>query len=187
MNLFLGRLLLYLIMTLQKTELATFAAGCFWGVEATYRQVEGVLKTQVGFTGGRTKNPTYKDVCTKDTGHAEAIQLSYDPSRVSYEQLTEIFFKMHDPTQKNRQGPDVGSQYRSAIFYHSEEQKAVAEGLKEKLQREKYKSRPIVTEIVPATEFYEAEEYHQQYFEKFGMHPCANYLKLPEGINPFMR
>jgi peptide-methionine (S)-S-oxide reductase len=146
------------------TEKATFAAGCFWGVEETFRRVRGVISTQVGYTGGSYANPTYSDVCSGMTGHAEAIEIEFDPSQVSYEELMDVFWENHDPTTLNRQGPDLGTQYRSAIFYHTPEQEAAARASKEKLQGRV--SRPIVTEIIAASEFYRAEEYHQQYFEK---------------------
>ena len=146
------------------TERATFGAGCFWGVEAEFRKVDGVVEAAVGYSGGTTKSPTYKDVCSGATGHAEVIEVEYDPSKVSYEELLEVFWKNHDPTTPNRQGWDVGTQYRSAIFYHSLEQKAAAQASKEKAQ-ERFK-KPIVTEITSASEFYRAEEYHQRYFEK---------------------
>ncbi len=145
-------------------ERATFGAGCFWGVEAEFRKVDGVVEAAVGYSGGTTKSPTYKDVCSGTTGHAEVVEVEYDPSKVSYEDLLEVFWKNHDPTTPNRQGWDVGTQYRSAIFYHSPEQKAVAQASKEKAQ-ERFK-KPIVTEITSASEFYRAEEYHQRYFEK---------------------
>jgi peptide-methionine (S)-S-oxide reductase len=160
-------------------EKATFAAGCFWGVEATFRQLEGVT-TQVGYTGGLTPNPTYKEVCTDKTGHAEAVEVTFDPSRLSYEELVEIFFKMHDASQFNRQGPDVGQQYRSAVFYHSQQQKEIVEKVKARVQAEVYKSKKIMTKIIPASTFYPAEAYHQQYFEKSGFHACVNYLPLPK-------
>jgi len=146
------------------TERATFGAGCFWGVEAEFRKVDGVVEAAVGYSGGTTKSPTYKDVCSGATGHAEVIEVEYDPSKVSYEELLEVFWKNHDPTTPNRQGWDVGTQYRSAIFYHSPEQKAAAQVSKEKAQ-ERFK-KLIVTEITSASEFYRAEEYHQRYFEK---------------------
>jgi peptide-methionine (S)-S-oxide reductase len=147
-------------------ENATFAAGCFWGVEEKFSNIKGVIKTQVGYTGGKTTNPTYKDVCTDKTGHAEAVQIQYNPDIVSYEQLLETFWNIHDPTQKNRQGPDIGSQYRSAIFYHNNKQKKLAEKSKEKIKKSnKYKNR-IVTEIKPVSIFYKAEDYHQQYIKK---------------------
>jgi methionine-S-sulfoxide reductase len=148
------------------TEIATFGAGCFWGVEQRFGKIKGVVSTVVGYTGGKMENPTYKDVCTDKTGHAEVVRVTYDPSIVSYEELLEYFWDMHNPTTLNRQGWDVGTQYRSAVFYHNEEQKEAALKLKEKLdQSGKYKN-PIVTEIVPAGKFYRAEEYHQKYHEK---------------------
>ena len=149
-------------------ERATFAAGCFWGVEAAFRQVKGVISTSVGYTGGAFKNPTYKDVCSGKTGHAEALEVQYDPSQVSYEALLDLFWNIHDPTTLNRQGPDLGAQYRSAILFHTPEQKAVAIASKEKLQKGGRYRNPIVTEITPASQFYRAEEYHQQYMEKRG-------------------
>lgn len=155
----------------ETTQVATFAAGCFWGVEYAFRKVPGVLKTTVGYTGGHTENPTYEQVCSHTTGHAEAVQVEFDPSKVSYEKLLETFWAMHDPTTMNRQGPDVGDQYRSAVFYHSSEQERTAKTLKEKLERSGKFKRPIVTEIAPEKEFYRAEDYHQQYFEKRGMKP----------------
>ena len=154
------------------SEKATFAAGCFWGVEAAFRQIPGVLATAVGYIGGRTKNPTYEDVCTDGTGHAEAVEVEFDPNRVSYQQLLDVFWREHDPTQLNRQGPDVGTQYRSAIFFHSAAQQAAAIALKEGLEKGGRYRRPIVTEIVPAPEFYRAEDYHQQYLEKRGLASC---------------
>jgi peptide-methionine (S)-S-oxide reductase len=152
--------------------IATFAAGCFWGVEAAFRQVPGVTATRVGYTGGTTTNPTYKQVCTDRTGHAEAVEVSYDPARVSYDDLLRVFWEIHDPTQRNRQGPDIGTQYRSAIFYHDPEQEAAARASKERLERSGVHKRPIVTEIVPAQTFYQAEDYHQQYLEKRGLATC---------------
>jgi peptide-methionine (S)-S-oxide reductase len=151
-------------------EKAIFAAGCFWGVEAAFRKIEGVISTRVGYTGGHFKNPTYENVCSHKTGHAEAIVITFDPSIVSYNQLLDIFWKIHDPTTLNRQGWDVGTQYRSAIFYLNENQRAAALSSKEKLEKSGEFKKPIVTEIVPATEFYEAEEYHQQYHEKNRKH-----------------
>lgn len=147
-------------------EKATFAAGCFWGVEELFRKQPGVISTRVGYTGGHTKNPGYADVCSGKTNHAEAVEVSYDPSIISYAQLVELFFKNHNPTTKNQQGPDVGSQYRSAIFYHSPEQLAEAQAIKDSLQKEKYFSNTIVTEIIAISEFYPAEEYHQKYLQK---------------------
>ena len=151
-------------------EKATFAAGCFWGVEQYFRQIPGVTDAAVGYTGGSMPNPSYQDVCTDRTGHAEALEITFDPARVSYEQLLDHFFKMHDPTTPNRQGPDVGTQYRSAVFYHSPQQKAAAEAALQRLQAG-FK-RPIVTQIVPAVPFYRAEEYHQRYLEKRGLGAC---------------
>ena len=162
-------------------EKAYFAAGCFWGVEATFRQVPGVIETRVGYTGGITKSPTYKDVSTSKTGHAETVEVSFDPDVVYYESLVDLFFKSHDPTTLNRQGPDVGTQYRSAVFYVSEEQRNIAEQVKEKFQQSPgLRKRKITTQIRAATQFYPAEEYHQQYFEKFGFHPCVNFFPLPK-------
>lgn len=153
-------------------EKATFAAGCFWGVEATFREVEGVVSTAAGFMGGTLENPSYEDVCTDTTGHAEAVQVEYDPSQVSYEQLLDVFWANHDPTTLNRQGPDCGTQYRSVIFFHTPEQEATAKASKQKLEESKKYSRPIVTEITPASTFYKAEEYHQRYLEKRGLRSC---------------
>ena len=151
---------------------ATFAAGCFWGVEATFRQLPGVISTRVGYTGGQMPNPTYEDVCTDRTGHAEAVEVEYDPAKVSYDQLLKVFWQNHDPTQLNRQGPDWGAQYRSAIFFHTPEQEAAAKASKEALEKSGQYRKPIVTQIVPATQFYEAEDYHQQYLEKRGLATC---------------
>ncbi len=147
-------------------EKATFGAGCFWGVESAFRKVPGVVSATVGYTGGSHENPTYEDVCTGRTGHAEAVQLEYDPSTVTYEELLDVFWNIHDPTTPNRQGPDVGSQYRSAIFSHDAEQEAAAMASKEKLDGSGRLPKPIVTEIAPASTFYRAEDYHQGYFEK---------------------
>jgi peptide-methionine (S)-S-oxide reductase len=152
-------------------EKATFGAGCFWGVEAAFRQVKGVLSTAVGYSGGHLENPTYKAVCSGRTGHAEVVQVEYDPAQVSYNDILKVFWENHDPTTLNRQGPDVGAQYRSAIFFHSPEQEAAAKASKEQMQS-RYKNR-IVTEIEPASEFYRAEEYHQQYLEKRGLAHCS--------------
>ena len=153
-------------------ETATFAAGCFWGVEDTFRQVKGVTKTVVGYTGGRTSKPTYGDVCSDKSGHAEAVQVTFDPGVATYEQLLDVFWANHNPTTMNRQGPDYGSQYRSAVFYHSPAQKAGAEASKARLGASGKWRSPIVTEIVPASEFWPAEEYHQQYLAKHGMSSC---------------
>ncbi len=152
---------------------ATFGAGCFWGVEVAFRRVTGVTSTAVGYLGGALKNPTYHDVCTGETGHAEVVQLEYDPSLVSYDELLNVFWGLHDPTTLNRQGPDVGTQYRSATFFHNAEQEAVAKASKEKLQSSGRYKRDIVTEMTPASEFYRAEEYHQQYIEKRGQASCG--------------
>jgi peptide-methionine (S)-S-oxide reductase len=147
-------------------EKAIFAAGCFWGVESAFRKIEGVISTRVGYTGGHFKNPTYEDVCSHATGHAEAVEVTYDPSIISYDQLLDVFWSIHDPTTLNRQSWDIGTQYRSAIFYHDDEQKKIAQKSKEELQKSGRYKRPIVTEITPLTEFYQAEDYHQQYHEK---------------------
>ena len=155
-----------------RTELATFGAGCFWGVEETFRQTAGVLNTAVGYEGGNTENPTYKEVCTDRTGHAEVVQVEFDPSVVSYDALLEVFWANHNPTQVNRQGPDFGTQYRTVIFFHSPEQEATAQASKQSLAESGKFSRPIATEIVPAQTFYRAEEYHQQYLAKRGMTSC---------------
>jgi peptide-methionine (S)-S-oxide reductase len=151
---------------------ATFAAGCFWGVEATFRQLPGVTATRVGYTGGNFDKPTYKDVCSDGTGHAEAVEIEYDPAKLSFNKLLEVFWENHDPTQLNRQGPDWGSQYRSAIFYHSLEQQAEAKASKEELEKSGRFKKPIVTQIVPADTFFPAEDYHQQYLEKRGLATC---------------
>ncbi len=151
---------------------ATFGAGCFWGVEAAFRQLQGVISTSVGYTGGSLKNPTYENVCSGNTGHAEAVEVIYDPARISYEQLLQVFWENHDPTTLNRQGPDIGAQYRSAIFYHTPEQMAAALTTKEKLQVSGRYKRPIVTEITAASPYYLAEDYHQQYLEKRGLASC---------------
>ena len=151
-------------------EKATFGAGCFWGVEAEFRRLAGVQSTQVGYTGGTLKKPSYEQVCTDDTGHAEAVEVTFDPAVISYHDLLEVFWANHNPTTLNRQGPDVGSQYRSAIFYHSPEQLAEAQASRDAAQAQF--PRPIVTQIVPAAEFWRAEEYHQQYLEKRGLAHC---------------
>jgi peptide-methionine (S)-S-oxide reductase len=151
---------------------ATFGAGCFWGVEAAFRQVKGVTNTAVGYMGGKLDHPTYHDVCTARTGHAEVVHVEFDPSQVSYQDLLRVFWENHDPTTLNRQGPDVGSQYRSAIFYHTPDQKSAARESKQELAKSGKFPRPIVTEIVPADEFWKAEDYHQQYLEKRGLALC---------------
>ncbi|HUS23555.1 MAG TPA: peptide-methionine (S)-S-oxide reductase MsrA [Candidatus Binatia bacterium] len=153
-------------------EKATFAAGCFWGVEHKLARVPGVTSSAVGYMGGRTKNPGYQDVCTDQTGHAEVAQVEFDPAKVSFETLVRKFYEIHDPTQLNRQGPDEGSQYRSAIFFHSPEQKAAAEKVTRELNDGRFRGR-IVTQIVPAAEFWRAEEYHQKYGEKHPGHHCT--------------
>jgi len=145
---------------------ATFAAGCFWGVEANFRQIPGVISTQVGYTGGKTDNPTYKEVCTDRTGHAEAVEVEYDPAKVHYSDLLKVFWENHDPTQLNRQGPDWGTQYRSAIFYHGPAQRAAAERVVAELATERVWEDPIVTELVPFEVFYPAEEYHRDYYRR---------------------
>jgi peptide-methionine (S)-S-oxide reductase len=150
---------------------ATFGAGCFWGVEAAFRQLDGVTKTRVGYAGGTLDNPTYEDVCSHTTGHAEVVEVTYDPDQVSYEQLLDVFWRKHDPTQLNRQGWDIGDQYRSAIFFHDEEQQEAA--LRSKAAEQSNWRAPIVTQIEPAPTFYEAEDYHQQYLEKRGRSTCT--------------
>ena len=156
-----------------KLEKAYFAAGCFWHVEDAFRHVPGVVATAVGFMGGHTENPTYKEVCTDRTGHAETTEVVYDPAKVTYDRLLDVFWSHHDPTTMNRQGPDSGSQYRSAIFYLNREQEEKAKSSKESLQKSGKFTKPIVTEIMPAKTFYKAEEYHQQYFEKTGQRSCG--------------
>ena len=153
-------------------EKATFGAGCFWGVEVRFGQIPGVVETAVGYEGGRIKNPTYKDVCTDRTGHAEVVELTFDPNRVSYETIVNEFFALHDPTQLNRQGPDWGNQYRSAIFFHSPDQEKVAKETIARLTEQNAFRKPIVTEVVPAQTFWRAEEYHQKYLEKRGAVSC---------------
>jgi peptide-methionine (S)-S-oxide reductase len=153
-------------------EKATFAAGCFWGVEETFRSTPGVLQTQVGYTGGHVENPSYHEVCTDRTGHAEAVEVTYDPAKVSYDDLLKIFWENHNPTQVNRQGPDVGTQYRSAIFFHSPEQEVKARASRDALEKSGRFSRPIATQIMAAEPFYRAEEYHQQYLLKRGQAHC---------------
>lgn len=151
---------------------ATFGAGCFWGVEAAYRQLPGVLSTSVGYLGGTMQDPTYRDVCSGRTGHAEVVEVTYDPERITYDDLLTVFWDNHNPTTLNRQGPDIGTQYRSAIFYHNDEQKSAAISSKDERDRSGRFGKPIVTEISPATQYYEAEDYHQQYLEKRGMSSC---------------
>ena len=158
-------------------ETATFAAGCFWGVEAAFRKVDGVESTVVGYTGGHMKNPTYKQVCSDTTGHAEAIQLTYDPKKITYQKLLDTFWSIHDPTTPNRQGPDIGSQYRSVVFYHDHNQKQTAENSMDALDKSDKFNRPIVTSIEPAQPFYRAEEYHQRYHEKHGLTSCQSNIK----------
>jgi peptide-methionine (S)-S-oxide reductase len=153
-------------------ETATFGAGCFWGVEASFRKLPGVIDTAVGYMGGAMENPTYQDVCTDRTGHAEVVQVTFDPGKISYEQLLDAFWQIHDPTQFNRQGPDYGKQYRTAIFYHSPEQERAARASKEKMDASGRFKRKIVTEITPAGPFWRAEEYHQKYLEKRGLEQC---------------
>ena len=155
------------------TEAATFAAGCFWGVEYKFSKLPGVLKSRVGYIGGAKQNPTYKEVCTDETGHAEAVQLQFDPKKITYQKLLEFFFSLHDPTQVDRQGPDEGSQYRSAVFYHSSSQKHEAETFIEKLNQSRTFPKPIATRLEEAGHFWDAEEYHQKYVEKQGGSTCA--------------
>jgi peptide-methionine (S)-S-oxide reductase len=155
-------------------ETATFGAGCFWGVESVFEQVDGVVATKVGYTGGITEAPSYEDVCSHRTGHAEAVEVTFDPARVSYDKLLDIFWMNHDPTQVNRQGPDVGDNYRTVIFYHSPEQEAAAIASKKRLEESGRYKRPIATEIVPAGKFWDAEEYHQKYFSRRGIASTCN-------------
>ena len=161
-------------------ELATFGSGCFWCTEAVFQRMKGVDKVVSGYAGGHVDNPTYHQVCTGDTGHAEVVQVHYDPSQVSYEQLLEVFWKTHDPTTPNRQGNDHGPQYRSVIFYHTEDQKRLAEGYKKKLEEEKIWEDPIVTEITPFTNFYSAEDYHQNYYNENGAQPYCSFVIRPK-------
>ncbi len=154
------------------TEKATFGAGCFWGVEANFREIDGVVDAVSGYEGGHTLNPTYKDVCTDRTGHAEVVQVEYDPAKVTYEKLLDVFWEQHDPTQVNRQGPDTGTQYRTVIFFHTPEQEQAARASKAKLEASGRFRRPIATAIEPAQTFYRAEEYHQQYLAKRGLRHC---------------
>jgi peptide-methionine (S)-S-oxide reductase len=154
------------------SEIATFGAGCFWGIEANFQRIPGVITAESGYSGGHVANPTYKDVCTDETGHAEVVQVTFDPEKVSYEKLLDAFWQMHDPTQVNRQGPDYGSQYRSAIFFHSPEQEASAKKSKAALEASGKLRRPVATEITAAGTFWRAEEYHQKYLEKRGATSC---------------
>lgn len=156
------------------TEKAMFGAGCFWGVEETFRKLKGVTETAVGYAGGKKENPTYEDVCSDETGHAEVVEVQFDPAQISYDELLDVFWSNHNPTTLNRQGPDVGTQYRSVVFYHSPAQKAAAEAAKEKIGKSgRFGGRPIVTQIEPAPTFWRAEEYHQRYLEKRGQSHCA--------------
>ena len=156
------------------TEKATFGAGCFWGVEETFRKLKGVTETAVGYAGGKKENPSYEDVCSDETGHAEVVEVQFDPTQISYDELLNVFWSNHNPTTLNRQGPDVGTQYRSVVFYHSPAQKAAAEAVKEKVEKNgRFGSRPIVTQIEPAPKFWRAEEYHQRYLDKRGQSHCA--------------
>ena len=154
-------------------KLAVFGAGCFWGVESAFRAVEGVVDVAVGYAGGTVDQPTYRMVCSGKSGHAEVVQVEYDPARVSFEKLVELFWQIHDPTTLNRQGPDIGTQYRSVIFYSDDRERAVAEESKRRLDESGKFRRPIVTQIVPAAEFYPAEDYHQRYYEKMGIAPSC--------------
>ncbi len=160
-----------------KLEKATFAAGCFWGVEEVFRTTPGVVSTRVGYTGGKTRNPSYEEVCTDKTGHAEAVEVEFEPRKITYEKILDIFWSIHDPTTANRQGPDTGTQYRSVIFYHSPEQKTAALKSKQELEESAEFNAPIITEIVPAAEFYQAEEYHQKYYRKKGIKPACQIRK----------
>ena len=155
---------------MQKTEVATFGAGCFWGIEAAFREIPGVLEVTSGYSGGSVPNPSYEQVCTDRTGHAEVVEVRFDPAKIGYERLLDAFWEMHDPTQSNRQGPDVGRQYRSVIFYHTPEQKTAAEASKARLAASGRSKKPIATAIEAAAPFYPAEAYHQRYFEKHGAH-----------------
>ncbi|WPQ61959.1 peptide-methionine (S)-S-oxide reductase MsrA [Chitinophaga sancti] len=163
-----------------KTETATFGGGCFWCTEAQFQYLDGVLKVESGFSGGTVKNPSYEEVCTGTTGHAEVIQVTYDPAKVSYEELLKAFWTAHDPTQLNRQGNDVGTQYRSVIFYHNEEQHKLAELYKDKLDKSGAYDKPVVTEIAPFTKFYKAEDYHQDYYKQNGEQPYCHFVIAPK-------
>lgn len=159
-------------MNENRTELATFGAGCFWGVEEEFRKLHGVISTKVGYLGGIKDNPSYEEICSDETGHAEVVEVTFDREKINYEQLLNLFWNIHNPTQLNRQGVDIGTQYRSAIFYHSEEQKEIAVLSKNKLEKINKYSRPIVTEISQVKTFWEAEDYHQQYLTKRGLTSC---------------
>lgn len=163
-----------------KTDTATFGTGCFWCTEAVFQQLEGVLKATSGYSGGHVENPTYKQVCTGETGHAECLQIVYDPTKITYDELLEVFWQVHDPTTLNRQGNDVGTQYRSAIFYHNQEQKEKAEKYKAELDKSGAWENPIVTEIVPAAPFYKAEDYHQNYYNDNGSQPYCYFVIRPK-------
>jgi peptide-methionine (S)-S-oxide reductase len=165
---------------MSQIQKATFAAGCFWQVEADFRRLEGVTRTTAGYTGGRNENPTYEQVCSHTTGHAEAVEVEFDADVITYEQLLDVFFSSHDPTQLNRQGPDIGDQYRSAIFFHNPDQEIAAN--KAKAVAQGTVSRPVVTQIVPAAAFYPAEDYHQRYLEKRGLATCTVSLKQAEQV-----
>jgi peptide-methionine (S)-S-oxide reductase len=166
--------------TVQKVDTATFGNGCFWCTEAVFQQLEGVLKATSGYTGGHVKNPTYKEVCSGETGHAEALQIVYDPAKITFDDLLEVFWQTHDPTTLNRQGNDVGTQYRSAVFYHNEEQKLKAEKYKAELTKSGAWENPVVTEIVPAQLFYKAEDYHQNYYNENGSQPYCYFVVRPK-------
>lgn len=167
-------------INMEGLQLATFGSGCFWCTEAVFQQVDGVEKVESGYAGGQVKNPTYKEVCSGLTGHAEVIQVTYDPKKVTYDELLEIFWQTHDPTTLNKQGADEGTQYRSVVFYHTAEQKQLAEGYKKKLDAEKIYRQPIVTEISAAPTFYKAEDYHQNYFNLNGSAPYCSYVIQPK-------
>jgi len=156
-----------------KNKFAVFGAGCFWGVESSFRAVEGVVDVAVGYAGGNVAKPSYRQVCTGKTGHAEVVQVEYDPARVTFAQLVEVFWQIHDPTTLNRQGPDFGTQYRSVIFYSDEDERTAAEESKRRLDESGQLGRPVVTQVVPAAEFYRAEEYHQRYYERMGIAPTC--------------
>ncbi|RFM32605.1 peptide-methionine (S)-S-oxide reductase MsrA [Chitinophaga silvisoli] len=163
-----------------KVETATFGGGCFWCTEAQFQYLDGVLKVESGFSGGTVANPSYEEVCTGTTGHAEVIQVTYDPAKVSYEELLQAFWTAHDPTQLNRQGNDVGTQYRSVIFYHNEDQHKLAQEYKEKLDKSGAYDKPVVTEIAPFTKFYKAEDYHQDYYKENGSQPYCHFVIAPK-------